>query len=103
MAPVLYEKAVGGDHYKWSRAANGASSQREFAKTSKGYFVLGPKVMEVGDFVRVLFGGKLPFCLRPCGSHYLLVGESYVHGLMHGEAMEMLERNEIAEEEFRVI
>jgi hypothetical protein len=99
----LYKVAVDGDHFKWSRAANGASSHRTFARTVNGYFVLGPKVMKVGDVVCVLFGGKMPFCLRPWGRHYLLVGECYVHGLMDGEAMGMLERKELAEEVFDVI
>ena len=103
VSPALYEVAADGDHFKWSRAANGASSHRSFARTAKGYFVLGPKVLEVGDVVCVLFGGKMPFCLRPWGRHYLLVGECYVHGLMGGEAMEMLERREVAEEVFDVI
>ena len=73
---------------KWSQTANGASSNRAFARTRKGYYVLGPKVMEAGDVVCVLFGGKMPFCLRPWGrpGQYLLVGECYVHGLMKGEA-----------------
>jgi hypothetical protein len=99
----LYDVAANGDHLRWSRAANGASSHRAFARTAKGYFVLGPKVLRVGDVVCVLFGGKMPFCLRPQGRHYLLVGECYVHGVMGGEAMEMLERGEVAEEEFHVI
>jgi hypothetical protein len=103
VSPALYEVATDGDHFKWSRAANGASSHRAFARTAKGYFVLGPKVLEVVDVVCVLFGGKMPFCLRPCGRHNLLVGECYVHGLMGGEAMEMLKRGEVEEEEFDVI
>lgn len=65
MSLALYKVAADGDHFKWSRAANGASSHRAFARTAKGYFVLGPKVLEVGDVVCVLFGGKMPFCLRP--------------------------------------
>jgi hypothetical protein len=103
VSPALYKAAAGGNHFKWSRAANGASSHRSFARTAKGYFVLGPKVLEVGDVVCVLFGGKMPFCLRPWGRYYRLVGECYVHGLMSGEAMEMLERREVAEEVFDVI
>ena len=100
VSPALYDVAANGDHFKWSRAANGASTNRKFARTAKGYFVLGPKVLEVGDVVCVLFGGKMPFCLRPWGRHYLLVGECYVHGLMGGEAMEW---KEVAEEIFDVI
>jgi hypothetical protein len=103
VSPALYEVARDGDHFKWSRAANGASSHRAFARTANGYFVLGPKVLEVGDVVCVLFGGKLPFCLRPWGRHYLLVGECYVHGVMGGEAMQMLGLGEVAEEVFDVI
>ena len=103
MSPDLYEAAADGDDFKWSRAANGASKHRAFARTAKGYFVLGPAVLKVGDVVCVLFGGKMPFCLRPWGRHYLLVGECYVHGLMDGEAMKMLEREEVAEEVFDVI
>jgi hypothetical protein len=102
-ASAIHEVAVSGDYFKWSRAANGASNHRVFARTAKGYFLLGPKVLNVGDIVCVLFGGKMPFCLRPCGNHYLLVGECYVHGFMGGEAMEMLARGDAAERVFDVI
>ena len=88
---------------KWSRAANGASRNRVAARTSRGYYVLGPKVMEVGDVVCVLFGGKMPFCLRPLGERYLLVGECYVHGLMKGEAMGLLHRGELVERTFAIV
>lgn len=103
IALEIDEIAAGGDHFKWSRAANGASSHRCFALTAKGYFALGPKVLEAGDIICVLFGGKMPFCLRPWGHQYLLVGECYVHGLMNGEAIEMLEHGEVVEEEFAIV
>jgi hypothetical protein len=103
VSPAIYKAAENGDHLKWSRAANGASKQRKFARTKKGYYVLGPKVLEAGDIVCVLLGGKMPFCLRPLGSKYLLIGECYVHGLMDGEAMDMLKRREVSEEIFDII
>jgi hypothetical protein len=103
ISSALYEVAEDGDHFKWSRAANGATTHRAFARTAEGYFVLGPKVMEVGDVVCVLFGGKMPLCLQPWGRHYLLVGECYVHGLMDGEVMEMLEQEKVAEKEFHIV
>ncbi|KAF2213482.1 hypothetical protein CERZMDRAFT_39207 [Cercospora zeae-maydis SCOH1-5] len=79
----------------WSRSANAASNGRLFARTSRGYYVLGPRVMKSGDVICVLLGGKLPFCLRRCGDRYLLVGECYVHGVMDGEVMEMLKRDQL--------
>lgn len=99
----LKDKAVGGDLYKWTRAANGSASNRSLGRTAQGRYALGPKVMEKGDVVCVLFGGKMPFLLRPWNDgKFLLVGECYVHGLMQGEAIEMLGRERIAEETFHI-
>jgi hypothetical protein len=97
LSPELHDLAKKGDPNKWSRATNGAASNRKFARTTKGYYVLGPMVMESGDIVCVLFGGKIPFCLRPWGNHYLLVGECYVHGFMNGEVVDGLEREYVPE------
>ncbi|RYP09262.1 hypothetical protein DL764_001389 [Monosporascus ibericus] len=105
ISPELRRLADKGDAQKWSRAATGASSNRRFARTTKGYYVMGPQAMEKGDIVCVLFGGKMPFCLRPClGSrYYLLVGECYVHGFMNGEAIAMLEKGVGCEDIFEVV
>jgi hypothetical protein len=75
VSPEILHLVTQEDGDRWSRAANAASSNRKFARTTKGYYVLGPRVMEKGDVISVLFGGKVPFCLRPWGSHYLFVGE----------------------------
>ncbi|KAK5655951.1 hypothetical protein OQA88_5086 [Cercophora sp. LCS_1] len=89
---------------EWSRSANGASSGRVFARTAKGYFVLGPQVLAKGDRICVLWGGKMCFCLRPLDQgRFLLVGECYVHGLMNGEAVRLLEKNELQEEKFVLV
>jgi hypothetical protein len=90
-----------GDPFYWSRYSSSASN-RKFATTSKGYYVLGPKIMMRGDIICVLFGGKTPFCLRQQDDHYLLVGECYVHGLMNGEAMDMMDRGEVRKKMFKI-
>ncbi|CZR59900.1 related to heterokaryon incompatibility protein het-6 [Phialocephala subalpina] len=92
-----------GDHETWSRWAASASEGRVFARTWKGYFVLGPKALEAGDVICVLFGARVPFCLRPIGKRYLLVGECYVHGLMNGEAISLLLRDELHEKIFDIV
>ena len=100
----IAEKAKKEDkEEQWGRCANGASENRIFARTRGGYYVLGPGVMEVGDIICVLFGGKLPFCLRPRGEYYLLVGECYVYGLMEGEAIRMADQQELSEKVFEIV
>lgn len=97
-------KAVGAeqDREKWSRWASSASDGRVFARTDKGYYVLGSSALELGDVVCVLFGSKVPFCLRPMGSRHLLVGECYAHGLMKGEVIDMLDRGTLDSRVFRI-
>lgn len=41
--------------------------------------------MQAGDLCRILFGARLPYILRRVRNGYLLVGESYIHGIMQGE------------------
>lgn len=65
-----------------------AAIKRSFFVTEKGYMGLGPSSIEEGDLVYVLSGGQAPFILRPkvLREGFSLVGESYVHGIMDGEA-----------------
>jgi hypothetical protein len=47
-----------------------------------------PEGAEHGDIICVLAGGRVPYVLRPCDDgFYRLVGECYVDGAMHGEAL----------------
>ena len=61
--------------------------RRKFFTTHNGLIGLGPRSIKPGDSVCILSGGLVPFILREDGSGYRLVGESYVHGLMEGEAV----------------
>lgn len=83
---------------------NRSAGNRSFGRTGQGGYLLGPKVMEKGNVVGVLFGGKMRFVLRPWDDgRFLLVGECCVHGFLQGEAMELLERGEIDEETFHLV
>ncbi|KAH8789969.1 hypothetical protein F5882DRAFT_267251, partial [Hyaloscypha sp. PMI_1271] len=73
---------------------------RRFFTTEKGYMGLGPPTLQPGDVICVIFGGITPFALRKQESdfssssqniRYRLVGECYLHGIMHGEAINELE------------
>ncbi|KAK2011311.1 heterokaryon incompatibility protein [Colletotrichum eremochloae] len=63
--------------------------------TDSGYLGLGGRSMEEGDAVWVVAGCPSPLVLRevPVASisgpfSYRLVGEAYLHGIMHGEAVD---------------
>jgi hypothetical protein len=75
---------------------------RSFLFTEKGYYGLGPSISKRGDLCCVLFGAKVPFILRRFGeeNHYKLIGESYIHGIMEGEAVAMIQKNLLSEESF---
>jgi hypothetical protein len=57
--------------------------------TDDGMLGTGFPGMMAGDLVCVLFGGDVPYVLRPTEieGQYLLIGECYVEELMEGEAM----------------
>ncbi|KAJ8112922.1 hypothetical protein OPT61_g4827 [Boeremia exigua] len=68
----------------------------------KGYIGWGPMETQVGDMVTVLKGAEMPLILRRTASpsqneqeiDCTLVGEAYVHGLMHGQASEDVKRGQ---------
>ena len=56
--------------------------------TQKGYVGLGHEGMLAGDLVCILQGGPVPFLLRSTQrGEYVLVSDTYVHGIMDGEFM----------------
>lgn len=58
--------------------------------TTRGYAVLAPGNVQEGDVICILFGGKVPSVLRPTERYYRFLGECHVHGIMDGEAVDML-------------
>jgi hypothetical protein len=75
---------------------------RPFFTTDKGRMGLGPVIVEEGDRICVLFGGKMPFVLRPTGEYYRLVGECFVPGLLHGEAIDKWQNGLLEEQVFEL-
>ncbi|KAH8802587.1 heterokaryon incompatibility protein-domain-containing protein [Xylogone sp. PMI_703] len=50
----------------------------------------GSKSLKIGDFVCLLAGGSVPYVIRRVDgakNKFRFVGEAYVHGIMHGEAV----------------
>ena len=71
------------------------------SKTKK-LFGLGPQGTEIGDLICILYGCSVPVILRPHKpiqdsdeiSHYEVVGESYIYGMMDGEAFAKVDAEE---------
>ena len=55
--------------------------------TDSGYLGMGYESVEVGDEVWIIRGCPTPLVLRREGEKFSLIGESYVHGVMTGEAV----------------
>ncbi|KAL6411200.1 hypothetical protein AUP68_04900 [Ilyonectria robusta] len=102
VAPDVRKVASDGDAFRWSHEATLVARYRKFAVTDGGLFLIGPEMMEWGDVVAVLYGGRTPVVLRqrPEGDGWTLVGECYVHGIMNGEAMA---GDELIGEEFTIL
>lgn len=58
---------------------------RCFFTTTDGGMGIGPSCTQFGDVVVMLYGGDCLFVLREVGERYELIGDAYVHGVMHGE------------------
>jgi len=84
--------------------AHPATFRRRLILTQKKYLGLAPEHVAPGDVVTILMGAQLPIILRRVESHYILIGEAYVHGIMDGEAMPK-EENDVhvaSSEEFEI-
>ncbi|KIW17677.1 hypothetical protein PV08_04872 [Exophiala spinifera] len=89
-----------------------ALHNRRFYLTSKGYYGICHMAVEAGDVCCVFEGANVPFVLRrvvhvdsnevktegqssSVSNRYMLIGESYIHGIMHGEASGMAENGDL--------
>ncbi|PQE12977.1 heterokaryon incompatibility protein [Rutstroemia sp. NJR-2017a BBW] len=63
--------------------------RRVFFTTSRGYMGFGAMGAQVGDQVCILGGGWTPFILRNYNTHFEMIGDSYLHGIMQGEMLDL--------------
>ena len=71
---------------------------RTLVLTKKGYLGLGPMKARKGDLVCILYGCSVPVIIRKYGQGHRFVGESYIHGLMHGAAVDQQSLRDTLEE-----
>ena len=90
-----------------------ATHMRRFIISNNGYMGLVPIDTQPGDKICILYGGRVPFILRETYEQvevngiihncHILLGDSYIHGLMKGEATEMVQKQEIKEQGFYLV
>jgi hypothetical protein len=96
--PLLDELSIGGDPESYTSLATNFCYNRKFIITSKRRMGIGPTGTQPGDLISVIFGGGVPYILRTQENGFLFVGESYIHGLMDGEAIRAWKEGELVEE-----
>lgn len=74
-----------------------AVTGRRLAVTNGSYLALVSAGTKVGDRICILRGARVPFILRRDGSHYVLIGDCYVHGMMLGEVVKGVVESEMRE------
>ena len=63
---------------------------RGVVRTHDGLIGLVPRLAQVDDVMFVLPGARVPFVMRKrSDGAYNLVGEACVHGIIHGEALDV--------------
>ena len=80
------------DYWQTASAFSSRLSTARLCVTERGYVGLVPYDAVAGDSIVLIDGGAVPFVVRGCGDAerpYIttLVGECYIHGIMHGEAI----------------
>lgn len=89
---VVFE--TGGEAEEFHQRFYEVCQGRLLFSTASGMIGLGPLRTQKGDLVVVVQGARTPLILRPVGTHgeeqlrYQLIGESYLHGSMDGEAFD---------------
>jgi hypothetical protein len=73
------------------------SRRRRFFCTKSGRIGLGPSDTRIGDNLVVIFYCPTPYLLRQSNPNWHFVGETYVHGLMYGEVLDIFDRGEVQE------
>lgn len=66
-------------------------SRSAFFRSPQGFIGLAHNQAKHTDYLCILLGASVPFVLRKIDDHYIFIGEAYIHGMMYGKAIEMME------------
>jgi hypothetical protein len=110
-----YDRQLRGSPFAFKTQICRLCFQRSFFTTQSGRMGLCPRQTRPGDLVVVLYGGNVPYILRPLPGlnsssgrvdrmpFFKFVGECYVHGMMDGEAIIEQKRYHVPTELFPLV
>ncbi|KAI0545031.1 HET domain-containing protein [Xylaria curta] len=81
----LRQISPSGDSEAYVTLARHFCFNRSFVMTSGGRMGIGPSDSRIGDIIAIMPGGGVPYIIRQKRSSWVLVGESYIRGIMDGE------------------
>ncbi|KAI0103227.1 HET domain-containing protein [Nemania sp. FL0031] len=103
LLPLLERLSMCGNPNRYISLATNFCIGRTFIITSNGRMGIGPADTLPGDMITILFGGGVPYILRVDSVQTSsLVGESYIDGLMKGEAIQYWKQTNFVEETFNL-
>jgi len=87
-----------------------ALEESAYGTAGRKVFITGPITqlgrcepdLQTGDLVCVILGCAVPMILRPVDSHFEVIGEAWLYGIMKGEAMTALEQGKVDLREFEL-
>ncbi|KAI4101321.1 MAG: hypothetical protein LQ339_005119 [Xanthoria mediterranea] len=90
-ASYTYAKKLAGEMMLFRETFRRVAGGRRIFRNENGWLGLGPVSLEIGDSVWILAAARTPYALQKLSDGtpdaYELVGEVYVHGVMHGETL----------------
>ena len=84
----LEELAANGSPERYEALFRNFCFDRAFVTSSQGRMGIAPSNTQVGDTILIIPGGGVPYIARPLGQYWSFVGESYIDGLMEGQALQ---------------
>lgn len=87
------EMSADGSYFMLLTNMKNVTTERRFARTKQHNFMgLVPETTEIGDWVCVFASCQVPLVIRSAGNgKWVLIGDSYVHGLTDGEVEKFIE------------
>jgi hypothetical protein len=66
------------------QSLNTCTHERQMFISKQGYVGLAPSAAQLGNLLCIFIRVRVPIVLRKVEDHYVLIGESYVDGVMDG-------------------